>query len=209
MLEVKNASASFGGHRLFEKLSFIAADSSLFCIVGNNKEAKATLIDVVMGLYPLDEGHVSIDGELLSAASAQEFRRQLISYVPSLGVTNEGSVGELSRTLFALEANKTKPLPQTLLEEEWKSLGLSPEIYGRSLSQLTVGESRRVLLGMVCIQNKPIILADEPLAGLDAETAQLVAAYLVGRANHGQTVVATCSNGDLLCEQSNNRIELI
>lgn len=193
MLEIKKASASVGGRRLFENVSLVAADSSLTCIVGSHGQGKTTLLNAIMGLHPLDEGHVSIDGELLSAASAQEFRRQLISFVPQTMTTDEGTVGELAQTLFAIEANKGKAFPRTLLDEEWQRLGLAADIYDRRLSQLSPSECHRALLGIVCLQNKPILLVDDPLTGHDAETASLVAAYLADRARRGQTVVATGS----------------
>lgn len=191
MLEIKNASISAGGRRLIEGLSFVANDSDTLCVVGGKGVGKTTLLKALMGLHLLDEGHVSIDGELLSAASSVEFRRLIISYVPQSPAMDVDTLGDLATILFSLEANKGKALPRASLFDEWEALGLGQDTYSRHLSEMPVGERQMALLGIVCMQNKPIVLADEPAAGLGVEQSSLVASYIRRRTERGQTVIVT------------------
>jgi len=50
-------------------------------IMGSQGKGKTTLLRALMGFLPIDEGHISIDGELLTPLSAPWFRRRM-AYVP-------------------------------------------------------------------------------------------------------------------------------
>lgn len=81
MLELKDATLALGGHQLFDRLSLMAHDGQLTCITGPAGSGKTALVQVMLSFLPLDEGLVSIDGELLTPLSAPVFR-QLMAYVP-------------------------------------------------------------------------------------------------------------------------------
>lgn len=193
MLEVKKVSLAVGKRQLVSDLSFVAADSQVFGVVGDTGTGKTLLLRSLMGLFPLAEGHVSIDGEMLTTASAQEFRHHLISYMPQEAVAEADTMGALATTLFSLGANKGKPLPKTLLTDEWKQLGLTADTFSRCPAEMTVSERHRAVLAIVCMQNKPIVLADDALASHDPAHAALVGGYLHNRARRGQTVIVTGS----------------
>lgn len=193
MLEVKDITLSVDGRKVVENLSFVAADSETLCIVAQHGLGKSLLLKALMGLHPLDGGHVSIDGELLSPASASEFRRQIISYVPQSLEASGMTVGDLAACTFALSANKGKPSSRALLVDEWQRLGLDGKVYERRLSELSDGDRQRALLGMVGLRLRPVVIVDEPMAGLGGREASLVSAYLRRMAERGQTVVvASC-----------------
>ena len=63
MLEVKNASITIGDRQLFGGLSFTVSDGQIVCITGCSGCGKTTLLRAMLGFLPLDEGHISIDGE--------------------------------------------------------------------------------------------------------------------------------------------------
>ena len=77
MLELHNVSV---GDRI-QRLSLTVTDGQMLCIAGQQGSGKTTLLRAVLGFLPLKEGHISIDGELLTPRSAPYFRRQM-AYVP-------------------------------------------------------------------------------------------------------------------------------
>ncbi len=77
MLELHNISV---GDRI-RGLSLTVNDGQMTCISGEKGSGKTTLLRAVLGFLPLDGGHISIDGELLTPRSARYFRRQM-AYVP-------------------------------------------------------------------------------------------------------------------------------
>lgn len=194
MLEIKNASVAFDGRTLFEGISFAAPDCSTFCIAGRRGCGKTVLLRAALGLTALREGHISIDGELLSPASAQEFRRQIISYMPQNIAFGDFTVGGIAAELLGLKSNRGRVMPRSLMTEEWNRVGLTDDVYGRSLRDLTVSEARRALLVLVTMQNKPVVLIDGLTDGLGEPECELVARYLNDRARGGQTVIVTTAD---------------
>ena len=81
MLELKDASLTLGGRELFRKLSLMALDGQITCITGEPGTGKTATLQAMLGFLLLDEGLVSIDGELLTPQSAPTFRK-LMAYVP-------------------------------------------------------------------------------------------------------------------------------
>ena len=62
-------------------LSLMVNDGELLTVSGSQGSGKTTLLRAILGFLPVDEGHISIDGELLTPQSAPYFRRQM-AYVP-------------------------------------------------------------------------------------------------------------------------------
>ena len=81
MVELKDATLTIDGHELFKSLSLMAQDGQLTCIAGPAGAGKTALLMVMLGFLTLDDGLVSVDGELLTPLSAPAFRR-LMAYLP-------------------------------------------------------------------------------------------------------------------------------
>ncbi len=62
-------------------LSFTVNDGQLVTVTGPSGSGKTTLLRAVLGLIPIDNGYISIDGELVTPSSAPYFRSN-IAYVP-------------------------------------------------------------------------------------------------------------------------------
>ncbi len=77
MLELHNVTIG----QQIRSLSMTIGDGQLLTISGSKGSGKTTLLKAVLGLIPVDGGHISIDGELLTPKSASYFRRYM-AYVP-------------------------------------------------------------------------------------------------------------------------------
>lgn len=62
-------------------LSATVGDGKVLSITGSQGKGKTTLLRTLLGFLPVDEGYISIDGELLTLRSAPWFRKQMV-YVP-------------------------------------------------------------------------------------------------------------------------------
>lgn len=188
MLEVKNASLRVGGVQLFAGLSFAVADGNTACITGPSGSGKTTLLKAMLGFCPLDEGHISIDGERLTPSSAGEFRK-IMSYIPQEVALPSEWVADMVRLPFGLKANQGLTFSKERLLEEWGHLGLDASLYGKRVTELSGGERQRVMLSMAGMMAKPVLLADEPTSALDAGSVELVGRYLRRMADGGCTAV--------------------
>ena len=85
MLELHNVTIGQQIH----SLSLTVNDGQALSLKGAQGSGKTTLLRAVVGLIAVDEGHISIDGELLTPQSAPFFRRQM-AYVPQRLLVPEG-----------------------------------------------------------------------------------------------------------------------
>ena len=177
-----------GEQQLLGGLSFSAEDGQVVCITGDSGCGKTSLLRAILGFIPLQEGHISVDGELLTPAAAGEFR-EYIAYVPQDLAMPMETVGEMVRMPFALKANLATPFSKARLMEEWQKLDLAPELYNKKVSELSGGQRQRIIISTLGLLKKTIVLADEPTSALDAHTTALVLAYFKALAAAGATVI--------------------
>ena len=177
-----------GEQVLLGGLSFSADDGEVVCITGESGCGKTSLLRAILGFIPLHEGHISIDGELLTPAAAGEFRKYM-AYVPQDLAMPMETVGEMVKMPFALKANISTPFSKARLMEEWQKLDLAPELYDKKVSELSGGQRQRIFISTLGLLQKSIVLADEPTSALDAHTTALVLNYLKVLAAKGATVI--------------------
>ena len=175
-----------GEQVLLGGLSFSADDGEVVCITGESGCGKTSLLRAILGFIPLHEGHISIDGELLTPAAAGEFRKYM-AYVPQDLAMPMETVGEMVKMPFALKANISTPFSKARLMEEWQKLDLAPELYDKKVSELSGGQRQRIFISTLGLLQKSIVLADEPTSALDAHTTALVLNYLKALAAKGAT----------------------
>ena len=77
MLELHNVTIG----QQIRGLSATVSEGNVLSIMGSQGKGKTALLRALMGFLPIDEGHISIDGELLTPLSAPWFRKQM-AYVP-------------------------------------------------------------------------------------------------------------------------------
>jgi len=85
MLELHNVTIG----QQIRGLSATVSEGNVLSIMGSQGKGKTTLLRALMGFLPIDEGHISIDGELLTPLSAPWFRKRM-AYVPQHLVVPEG-----------------------------------------------------------------------------------------------------------------------
>lgn len=149
-------------------------------LVGESGAGKTTLISLALRLFDPTSGRVLIDGRPLD-----EFELDALRDCFSVSMQATVLFGESVRENFLLVA------PEATEEEMWAALeqaGVAPTI--RSLPEgletelgaqgagLSGGETRRVCLARALLRQGPIMVVDEPFAGLDRETAARVACTL-------------------------------
>lgn len=120
MLELHNVTIG----QQIRSLSMALSDGQLVNITGQKGSGKTTLLRALLGFIPVDGGHISIDGELLTPMSAPYFRRQM-AYVPQHLTLPEGYHGVSTDYLELLR--KAVDSGKTLLIVDEPSKELSAE----------------------------------------------------------------------------------
>ncbi len=175
-----------GSFRALDDVSFNIGRGEFFGLLGPNGAGKTTLISILAGLNRASVGSVKVMGHDVQADPAAA--RMALGIVPQELVFDPFfSVREILRIqsgYFGLRQNDA--WIDQLLEE----LGLADKAKS-NMRQLSGGMKRRVLVAQALVHRPPVIVLDEPTAGVDVELRQTLWAF-IGRLNReGHTVLLT------------------
>jgi putative hydroxymethylpyrimidine transport system ATP-binding protein len=171
---VDQASLTYDGAPLFRDLAFRLPAGTWTCLLGPSGVGKSSLIRLIAGLAPLESGSVRCsDGRPLAGRLA--WMAQQDSLLPWLSV--QGNV-TLGARLRGREPDRARA--QRLLEQ----VGLAAQARQRPAT-LSGGQRQRTALARTLMEDRALVLMDEPFSALDAITRArlqvLAATLLVGR----------------------------
>lgn len=165
-LQVENVSVSIGGKPVLTDVSFSASPREFIGLIGPNGTGKSTLLKAILGLVP-SSGKITLFGK--EKLTPRE-RAHRACYVPQdRGVAWPLSVRQivaLGRTPFLARAQGLSANDETLVREAMRQVDIA-HLADRNVLELSGGERARVLIARALAQNAPLLIADEPAAGLD------------------------------------------
>ncbi|NBQ86228.1 MAG: ABC transporter ATP-binding protein [Betaproteobacteria bacterium] len=172
-------------HALHE-VSFDIAEGEFFGLLGPNGAGKTTLISILAGLARATSGRVTVLGHDVRADYAQA--RRSLGVVPQELVFDPFfSVREALRIqsgYFGVRNN------EAWIDELLQSLGLADKAHA-NMRQLSGGMKRRVLVAQALVHRPPVIVLDEPTAGVDVELRQTLWQFIARLNREGHTVLLT------------------
>jgi manganese/iron transport system ATP-binding protein/manganese/zinc/iron transport system ATP- binding protein len=178
----EDLSAGYGGRPVLRGVSFAAAPGQTVCVLGPNGGGKTTLFRALIGeLEPL-EGRVRLSGR--PAYVAQTERTRLDFPVSAFDVA---LMGGLAHGRWWLPPRRgDRAAARAALER----VGLTGEA-DIPFGELSGGQRQRALLARALVQDSPVLLLDEPLAGVDPASAQLIDALFAELRAEGRTLLVS------------------
>jgi molybdate transport system ATP-binding protein len=160
----------------FHLQAAFTAGAGLTALFGRSGSGKTTLVNVIAGLVRPQQGHVTVDGQVLIDTDKRLFvapHRRRIGYVfqegrlfPHLTVRQNLAYGRWFTPRHAERANSTKPERRARFDDVVALLGIGA-LLDRHPASLSGGEKQRVAIGRALLASPRILLMDEPLAALD------------------------------------------
>ena len=199
-IKIKNLSKVYtGGKQALDDVSFDVAQGSIFGLLGPNGAGKSTLINILAGLVMKSSGSATIwgfdiDQHPRNAKASIGIVPQEIMFDPFF--TPKEAL-ELQAGLYGVPKAKRRTM------ELLKAVRLEDkaDAYARTLSG---GMKRRLLVAKAMVHAPPVIVLDEPTAGVDIELRQQLWDYVVELNRQGVTVVLTThylEEAEQLCDQ--------
>ena len=182
----KTYAGARGAVRALDGVSFDIAQGEFFGLLGPNGAGKTTLISVLAGLARASGGRVMVMGH--DVASDFAAARKALGIVPQELVFDPFfTVRETLRIqsgYFGVEHN------DAWIGELLEHLGLADKA-DANMRQLSGGMKRRVLVAQALVHRPPVIVLDEPTAGVDVELRQTLWHFIARLNREGHTVLLT------------------
>ena len=175
-----------GPFRALDNVSLDIQPGEFFGLLGHNGAGKTTMISVLAGLARATSGRVLVQSSDVQIDYAAA-RRKLGIVPQELVFDPFFSVREALRFqsgYFGVKHN------DDWIDELLHSLGLSDKA-NANMRQLSGGMKRRVLVALALVHKPPIIVLDEPTAGVDVELRQTLWQFIAGLNKAGSTVLLT------------------
>lgn len=196
-------SKQFGALKVLDNVSFEVAQGDFFALLGPNGAGKTTLISILGGITRASAGEVRVMGHDVVKDYRQA--RANVGIVPQELVFDPFfTVRETLRFqsgYFGLRHN------DDWIDEILTQLGLS-EKAETNMRRLSGGMKRRVMVAQALVHRPPVIVLDEPTAGVDVELRQSLWAFIRQLNEAGHTIVLTThylEEAETLC----NRIAML
>jgi phospholipid/cholesterol/gamma-HCH transport system ATP-binding protein len=196
-IRFENVSKSFGARPVLEDVSLEVRAGSVFGILGRSGTGKSVTLKLMIGLLKPDRGRVFIGDtaiEGLNSRALVPIRKSMGFLFQNAALFDSISVGE--NVAFALRRNTDYPEAEIRerVQQKLNQVGLEKE-YDKMPSDLSGGMRKRAGLARALALDPPILLVDEPSAGLDPITTDEIDDLLLGlKQNAGATLVVVTHN---------------
>lgn len=175
-----------GEFQALQSVSLDIEEGEFFGLLGPNGAGKTTLISILAGLSRASSGRVLVQGSDVQANYADARRK--LGIVPQELVFdpffNVREALQFQSGYFGVKNN------DDWIDELLDSLGLTDKAHN-NMRQLSGGMKRRVLVAQALVHKPPIIVLDEPTAGVDVELRQTLWHFIAKLNKQGHTVLLT------------------
>ncbi|MGI6056683.1 MAG: ABC transporter ATP-binding protein [Bilifractor sp.] len=187
MLEVKNISKTFNPGTINEKkalrgVSLTLNDGDFVTVIGGNGAGKSTLLNAIAGVWPVDTGSITIDGQ--NVTGLPDYRRaSLIGRVFQDPMTGTAATMQIDENLALARRRGSRrglrwgvtAAERDEYREQLKilNLGLEDRLTAK-VGLLSGGQRQALTLLMATLQKPKLLLLDEHTAALDPKTAEKV-----------------------------------
>lgn len=163
-IKLENVSKRYGDVAALDSVNLTIEDGSFTSVFGPPSSGKSVLLRVLLGLEPVDEGRITIDGKDITGASSNE--RNLSMVFQNLALFPQLSAQE--NIVFPLRRRAAREEDINTRLDQVSSVLSIAHILHKKPAALSGGERQRVAIGRGLIRDAAAYMMDEPIAALDA-----------------------------------------
>ena len=198
-IEIRGVGKRYGAVQALDRVDLEIRRGEIFGLLGPNGAGKTTLISILAGLARADSGAVRVLGR--DVVADYRTTRRLLGVVPQELVFDPFfTVREtlaIQSGYYGLRSNGA------WIDEVMRNLDLTAKA-DANMRSLSGGMKRRVLVAQALVHRPPVIVLDEPTAGVDVELRQGLWQFVRSLNLEGHTVVLTThylEEAEMLCDR--------
>lgn len=186
-IQIRQLHKQFGQLRALNGLDLTVEQGEFFGLLGPNGAGKSTLINILAGLLRPTAGRAEVMGH--DVVQDYQAARMALGVVPQELVFDPFfNVREMLRFQAGYFGRGTEN--DAWVDEIIESLGLTDKAH-TNMRKLSGGMKRRALIAQALAHRPPVIVLDEPTAGVDVELRQLMWTFIKKLNQQGHTIILT------------------
>ncbi|MCF8256279.1 MAG: ABC transporter ATP-binding protein [Flavobacteriales bacterium] len=183
MISVEDIRKNFGNLRALDGVSVELSKGRSYAFIGPNGSGKTTLIKCILGLVIPTSGDIRLEGE--SILNQWDYRAS-IGYMPQIGrYPDNMRIGQLMDMMMNIR-NHSGALDEELIAEFRLR-----DMYDKPMHGLSGGTRQKVSAALAFLFNPPMLILDEPTAGLDPVSVEILKDKINRERTDGKLIVIT------------------
>jgi len=199
-IKIEQVHKHFGALHALKGVDLTVEQGEFFALLGPNGAGKSTLINLLAGLIRPTSGHLSIMGH--DVVSDYRLARLALGVVPQELVFDPFfNVREMLRFQAGYFGRGKEN--DAWVDEVIEALGLTDKAH-TNMRRLSGGMKRRALIAQALAHKPPVIVLDEPTAGVDVELRQIMWEFVNRLNREGHTIILTThylEEAEVLCSR--------
>ncbi len=186
MIRFENINKSFGKLNVLQNVNLEFYQGQSVAIIGPNSSGKTTLIKCLLGIVLADSGKILVE----NIDTKQDFKyRSMIGYMPQIGNYPPNlKIRQLFEMMIDIRNGQGN---ETEIDEEIIKLFKLREIYEKPLGTLSGGTKQKVSAALAFLFNPKILILDEPTAGLDPLSSEILKEKILKENQKGKLIIIT------------------
>jgi len=181
MIALHNISKQFGKLEVLKHIELSFNQGECIAIVGPNGCGKTTMIKSILNMVIPDSGQILFNG--IDIRNHYKYRMD-IGYMPQIGRYPENmNIGQVIKTIKLLRGSNSK-----LDDELYIQFGID-QLKSKKMATLSGGTRQKVSAILAFMFNPKVLILDEPTAGLDPLSAELLKEKILKEKNNGKLVL--------------------
>jgi len=184
MIIASNVSKKFGKLKALDNVSVTCSKSECIALIGPNGSGKTTLIKSILGMVIPDSGFITFNSKNILH---DWHYRQNIGYMPQIGrYPDNMTIGQVLDMMKDIRHKKNHALDEELIETfELKSM------FNKRMRTLSGGTRQKVSAALAFLFNPEVLILDEPTAGLDPLSTELLKQKIIKEKTQGKLILIT------------------
>jgi Cu-processing system ATP-binding protein len=184
MIIASNVSKKFGKLKALDDVSVTCNKGECIALIGPNGCGKTTLIKCILGMVVSDSGFITFNGYNIKH---HWLYRENIGYMPQIGrYPDNMTIGQVLNMMKDIRGKKDMVLDEDLINQ----FGLQ-ELLNKRMRTLSGGTRQKVSAALAFLFNPDVLILDEPTAGLDPVSSEILKNKIIAEKNRGKLVLIT------------------
>lgn len=184
MIQITSLSKNFGKLNVLNNITLTLEQAGCFALIGPNASGKTTLIKTILGLVIPDSGDIVINGKLIRG---EWLYRGQIGYMPQIGrYPDNMTIGQLFKMIADIRHAVWEKCDLDLIK-----MFEIEKINHKKLGTLSGGTRQKISACMAFLFNPVILILDEPTAGLDPVSTEILKEKIHKEKNKNKLILIT------------------